>query len=55
MLDALKQAGFINVRHYDWRNTEHAAVDDYSHAYIPHMDKEHGIQISLNVECDKPL
>lgn len=55
LADALKQAGFTNVRHYDWRKTEHAAVDDYSQAYIPHMDKEHGIQISLNVECDKPL
>jgi predicted SAM-dependent methyltransferase len=55
LADALKQAGFTNVRNYDWRKTEHSAVDDYSQAYIPHMDKEHGIQISLNVECDKPL
>jgi len=22
---------------------------------IPHIDKEHGMQISLNVECDNPL
>lgn len=50
----LEKAGFVNVRRYDWRDTEHADVDDYSQAYIPHMDKDHGILISLNVECDKP-
>jgi predicted SAM-dependent methyltransferase len=51
---ALERAGFVNVRRYDWRQTEHADVDDYSQAYIPHMDKEHGKLISLNVECSKP-
>jgi len=50
----LEQAGFVDVRRYDWRQTEHAAVDDFSQAYIPHMDKEHGTLISLNVECSKP-
>lgn len=48
-------AGFVNVRRYDWRYTEHAHVDDYSQAYIPHMDKENGILVSLNVECEKPI
>jgi len=28
-------------------------LDDYSQAYVPHMDKENGILISLNVECHK--
>ncbi|BCX12980.1 MAG: hypothetical protein KatS3mg067_1918 [Thermosynechococcus sp.] len=51
----LTEAGFVNVRHYDWRETEHAHVDDFSQAYIPHMDKENGILISLNVECEKPV
>jgi len=51
---SLEQAGFVNVRRYDWRQTEHAEIDDFSQAYIPHMDKEHGTLISLNVECDKP-
>jgi len=51
----LESAGFIDVRRYDWRETEHAHIDDYSQAYIPHMDKENGILISLNVECAKPL
>jgi predicted SAM-dependent methyltransferase len=50
----LEDVGFINVRRYDWRETEHADIDDYSQAYIPHMDKENGILISLNVECCKP-
>lgn len=51
---SLEQVGFGNVRRYDWRQTEHADIDDFSQAYIPHMDKEHGTLISLNVECDKP-
>ena len=50
----LENAGFCDVTHYDWRDTEHSEVDDYSAAYIPHMDKENGILISLNVECRKP-
>jgi predicted SAM-dependent methyltransferase len=50
----LEQAGLVNVRCYDWRQTEHADVDDFSQAYIPHMDKKNGTLISLNVECDKP-
>ena len=52
--DALARAGFGDVRRYDWRETDHAAVDDFSQAYVPHMDKEHGVLISLNVECTKP-
>lgn len=51
---ALVNAGFVNVRRYDWAETEHANVDDFSQAYIPHMDKKSGILISLNVECEKP-
>lgn len=53
--DVLQRVGFTNVQHYDWRKTEHAGMDDFSQAYIPHMDKEHGTLISLNVECEKPL
>jgi len=25
-------------------------VDDFSQAYLPHMDKEHGTLVSLNLE-----
>lgn len=49
----LKQAGFSNCRNWDWKNTEHAQFDDHSQAYLPHMDKENGVLISLNVECVK--
>lgn len=52
---SLLECGFANVRHYDWRKTEHADVDDFSQAYIPHMDKENGIMISLNCECEKKV
>ena len=51
----LNEVGFENVRRYNWRDTEHAEVDDYSQAYIPHMDKENGLLISLNVECTKSM
>jgi len=49
----LESVGFKNVRRYDWRQTIHKDYDDYSQAYIPHMDKENGLLISLNVEADK--
>jgi len=46
----LKSAGFRAVRKWDWRQTEHASIDDYSQAYIPHLDKERGELMSLNLE-----
>ena len=49
----LESAGFTGVQRYDWRETIHKDYDDYSQAYVPHMDKEHGILISLNVEGNK--
>jgi predicted SAM-dependent methyltransferase len=49
----LEEAGFRDVRRYDWRETIHRGVDDHSQAYIPHMDKDHGKLVSLNVECVK--
>jgi hypothetical protein len=49
----LKESNFVNVSRYDWRETEHAHHDDHSQAYIPHMDKENGTLISLNVEAFK--
>lgn len=49
----LEKANFNNISQYDWKNTEHANIDDYSQSYIPHMDKGNGILISLNVEAYK--
>ena len=46
----LKSVGIESVERYNWRQTEHSEFDDHSQAYIPHMDKEKGILISLNVE-----
>lgn len=48
---ALEQAGFRHVREWDWRQTDHAAVDDFSQAYLPHMQKDTGVLISLNLEA----
>ena len=49
----LEKAGMRNVQRYDWKDTEHAQLDDHSQAYLPHMDKKKGTLISLNVECIK--
>lgn len=51
--EVLESAGFRNIHRYDWRETIHRDYDDFSQAYIPHMDKEHGILTSLNVEAEK--
>ena len=51
----LMEADFSNVHRYDWGQTEHRDYDDYSQAYIPHMDKSKGKLISLNVEATKAL
>lgn len=45
--------GFSDIKRWDWRETEHSHVDDFSQAYLPHMDKENGKLMSLNVECKK--
>jgi predicted SAM-dependent methyltransferase len=49
----LKKVGFENVYRYDWKETVHKNYDDFSQAYIPHMDKENGMLMSLNVEAKK--
>jgi predicted SAM-dependent methyltransferase len=52
----LTNNGFTDVRRWDWREVftgENEGYDDYSQAYIPHMDKENGTLISLNVEATK--
>jgi|TARA_R110000824_G_scaffold81370_1_gene204555 predicted SAM-dependent methyltransferase len=48
----LETAGFRNVRRYNWRKFLPEGYDDYSRAYIPHMD-ESGLHLSLNVICEK--
>jgi predicted SAM-dependent methyltransferase len=50
----LEQAGFRNIRKWDWKTVfNDKDYDDHSQAYFPHMDKENGIHVSLNLECNK--
>ena len=51
--ELLEEIGFSCVKKYDWRDTEHAHLDDYSQSYYPHLDKEHGMLLSLNIEAVK--
>jgi predicted SAM-dependent methyltransferase len=47
----LENNGFKDVKYWNWNEVEHSGIDDYSQSYIPHMDKDHGTLMSLNVEC----
>ncbi len=50
----LRANGFANSRLWEPDAVfyeEHKGFDDYSQAYVPHMDKQNGICISLNVEA----
>ena len=57
----LTKAGFSSVERYDWRDTEHFYIDDYSQSYLPKISytsrQKRGIiegkLMSLNVEAVK--
>lgn len=49
--DLLFNAGFRIVESWDWRKTEHTWLDDFSQAHLPHMDKESGRLMSLNLQA----
>jgi predicted SAM-dependent methyltransferase len=49
----LRAVGFTEVREWDWRNTEHSEHDDFSQCFLPHMDKQGGKLMSLNIEAVK--
>ena len=51
----LEAVGFVDVRRYDWRETDYGrmGIDDFSQAYLPHMDKENGRLMMVNVEAEK--
>ena len=51
--ELLERLGFTNICLWDWRQSEHAAVDDFSQAYFPHMEKERGILFNLNMQARK--
>lgn len=54
-------AGFSSSRRYDWRETEHFYIDDYSQCYLPKMSYTtrrlsgtmDGKLVSLNMEATK--
>jgi len=50
---SLLSVGFRSVYEWDWRSTEHSCVDDYSQAYLPHLCKDTGRHMSLNLEALK--
>lgn len=57
----LKNAGFSSVNRYDWRETDHFYIDDYSQCYLPKISyatrriegKIEGKLVSLNLEAIK--
>lgn len=51
----MTSVGFVDIKRYDWQNVDHSSMDDYSQAYLPHMDKENGTLMSLNLEAKRPL
>lgn len=51
----LEKIGFTDIKLWDWRNTSHAHVDDFSQCYLPHMDKDNGTLMSLNIMCTKKI
>lgn len=51
--EMLTNIGFRKIQRYDWGETEHCYIDDYSQAYLPHMDKINGMLMSLNIEAIK--
>jgi len=55
LAQVMREAGLVEPQRWDWRTTEHAAIDDHSQAYFPHMQKDTGLLISLNMQARKPV
>lgn len=49
--EALISLGYKEVKKYDWQKHDvgKLGVDDFSQAYLPHMDKENGRLMVLNI------
>lgn len=45
----LTEAGFVNINRYEWKDFLPKGFDDFSRAYLPHMDFEKGRLMSLNI------
>lgn len=58
MKSDLASTGFKDITRYHWWTTPFCGTpdhprDDYSQAYLPHGDRENGMQMSLNVLATK--
>lgn len=53
LTEILLKMGFDNIHEWDWRQTDHSKFDDYSQSYLPHMEKDNGLLMSLNLEATK--
>jgi hypothetical protein len=49
----LESVEFSNVQRYEWCDFLPEGFDDYSRAYLPHMDFENGKLMVLNVTAEK--
>ena len=59
----LLEAGFTDIRNYDWQTTEHSSIKDWSRDYLPYRDEQgnmlldedwfEGRFVNLNVEAIK--
>jgi len=49
----LLEIGFSGIDLWDWRLTSHSHIDDFSQCYLPHMDKDNGTLMSLNIKAIK--
>ena len=46
-------SGFKDIHKYNWHDFLPAGYDDYSRAYLPHMDFDNGRLMSLNILATK--
>lgn len=51
----LTDAGFSKISRYNWYEFLPENFDDFSRAYLPHMDFEHGRLMSLNITAIKNI
>lgn len=53
MKGLLEDVGLSDVQRYDWWNFLPRGYDDFSRAYLPHMDVDNGRLMSLNLKATK--
>lgn len=53
LIKHMERAGLKGMMEWNWRDTEHSTYDDYASCYLPHMQKDTGMLMSLNIEGTK--